>query len=385
MKRTVKRILGLLMMGLILTSVLVPVSASTISELQKDIQQQQQNLDALNDNISSMEDEQDLLEEEISDLDSELLNMLTSIGLLEDDIAAKEEEIAVAQADYDAAKATEQAQYEAMKIRIQYLYENGDSSYLSILLEAQSMSDLLNKAEYVEQIYAYDRQKLEEFQETTRQVEALRVALENEKAELETQKSEMEIQQAYLNTLLEQKKAQSEDYEVQIARAKQEAATYKAKIKEDEKKIAKLKEEERKKLAAQNAAKTNSNTNVAKIITDATGTELGKQIANYACQFIGNPYSYGGTSLTNGADCSGFTYRVYADFGYSLPRTSFLQRNAGVGVEYANAQPGDLICYEGHVAMYIGGGKIVHASSPSTGIKISNATYKPIICVRRII
>lgn len=385
MKRTVKRILGLLMMGLILTSVLAPVSASTISELQKDIQQQQQNLDALNDNISSMEDEQDLLEEEISDLDSELLNMLTSIGLLEDDIAAKEEEIAVVQADYDAAKATEQAQYEAMKIRIQYMYENGDSSYVSILLEAQSMSDLLNKAEYVEQIYAYDRQKLEEFQETTRQVEALRVALENEKAELETQKSEMEIQQAYLNTLLEQKKAQSEDYEVQIARAKQEAATYKAKIKEDEKKIAKLKEEERKKLAAQNAANTNGNTNVAKIITDATGTELGKQIANYACQFIGNPYVLGGTSLTNGADCSGFTYRVYADFGYSLPRTSFSQRNAGVGVEYANAQPGDLICYEGHVAMYIGGGKIVHASSPSTGIKISNATYKPIICVRRII
>lgn len=373
------------MMGLILTSVLAPVSASTISELQKDIQQQQQNLDALNDNISSMEDEQDLLEEEISDLDAELLNMLTSIGLLEDDIAAKEEEIAEAQADYDAAKATEQAQYEAMKIRIQYMYENGDSSYVSILLEAQSMSDLLNKAEYVEQIYAYDRQKLEEFQETTRQVEALRVALENEKAELETQKSEMEIQQAYLNTLLEQKKAQSEDYEVQIARAKQEAATYKAKIKEDEKKIAKLKEEERKKLAAQNAANTNGNTNVAKIITDATGTELGKQIANYACQFIGNPYVLGGTSLTNGADCSGFTYRVYADFGYSLPRTSFSQRNAGVGVEYANAQPGDLICYEGHVAMYIGGGKIVHASSPSTGIKISNATYKPIICVRRII
>ena len=380
-----KRILGLVLMVLVFASVLVPVYASTISDLQNEIQQHQQNLDALNDDIASMEDEQDILEEEISDLDAELLNMLTSIGILEDNIAVKEEEIEETQADYDAAKATEQEQYDAMKIRIQYMYENGDSNYLSILLEAKSMSDLLNKAEYVEQVYEYDRQKLAEFQEITKQVEELRIVLENEKAELETQKSEMQVQQAYLNTLLDQKKAQSEDYEVQIAKAKQEAATYKAKIKEDEKKIAKLKEEERKKLAAQNAANTSGNSNVAKIITDATGTELGKQIANYACQFIGNPYVLGGTSLTNGADCSGFTYRVYADFGYSLPRTSFSQRSAGVGVDYANAQPGDLVCYEGHVGMYIGGGKIVHASSPSSGIKISNATYKSIICVRRII
>ncbi len=387
MKNTMKRILGLLLTGLMFATVLVPAYASNISDLQDDIQQHQQNLNALNEDIASMEDEQDILEEEISDLDAELLNMLTSIGILEDDIAVKEDEIAVAQADYDAAKATEQEQYEAMKVRIQYMYENGDINYLSILLEAKSMSDLLNKAEYVEQVYEYDRQKLEEFQEITMQVEALQNTLESEKAELETQKSEMQVQQDYLNTLLEQKKAQSEDYEVQLAKARQEAATHKAKIKEDEKKIAKLKEDERKKLAAQNAAKSSGggNSSTATIITNATGSELGKQIANYACQFVGCPYVSGGTSLTNGADCSGFTYRVFADFGYSIPRTSFAQRNAGAGVEYANAQPGDIICYEGHVGLYIGGGKIVHASTPSSGIKISNATYRSILCVRRII
>ena len=195
----------------------------------------------------------------------------------------------------------------------------------------------------------------------------------------------MQDHQAYLDSLLEEKKAVSEDYEVQLAKAKQEAATYKAKIKEDEKKIAKLEEEERKRLAAQNAANTSGNGSTATIITNATGSELGKQIANYACQFIGNPYVLGGTSLTNGADCSGFTYRVYADFGYSIPRTSYAQRNAGVAVDYGNAQPGDLICYEGHVGMYIGGGKIVHASTPKSGIKVNNATYRTILCVRRII
>ncbi len=384
MKR-MKRWICLLVMGFVFCSILVPVSASSISEIQQEIRDQQHNLDQVNENISSMEDEQDILEEEINDLDAELLNMLTSIGILEDDIAVKEEEIAAAQAEYDAAVATEQEQYEAMKIRIQYMYENGDTSFLSILFAAESMSDLLNKAEYVEQVYEYDRQKLEEYQAFTLQVEALRVNLEYEREALNAQKAEMEVQQAYLNTLLDQKKAQSADYEVQIAKAKQEAATYKAKIKEDEKKIAKLKEEERKKLAAKNASKTTGNTNTATIITNATGSELGKQIANYACQYVGCPYVSGGTSLTNGADCSGFTYRVYADFGYSLPRTSYSQRSSGTGVDYANAQPGDIVCYEGHVGIYIGGGKIVHASTPSSGIKISNAEYRPIVSVRRII
>ena len=385
MKNVIKRLLSTFIIVVVFSSVLVPVSATSISDLKEDIEQQQENLDAVNENISTIEDEQAILEEEIADLDAELLNMLTSIGILEDDISLKEDEIVVAQADYDAAKETEQEQYDAMKVRIQYMYENGNASYLSMFFEAESMADLINKAEYVEQIYAYDRQKLEEFQAITKQVEDLRVALENEKADLELQKGEMQTQQVYLDSLLEQKKAVSEDYEVQLAKAKQEAATYKAKIKEDEKKIAQLEEEERKRLAAQNAANTNGNSSTATIITNATGSELGKQIASYACQFVGNPYVLGGTSLTNGADCSGFTYRVYADFGYSIPRTSYAQRNAGVSVDYANAQPGDLICYEGHVGMYIGGGKIVHASTPKSGIKINNATYRTILCVRRII
>ena len=121
------------------------------------------------------------------------------------------------------------------------------------------------------------------------------------------------------------------------------------------------------------------------IIDNATGSTTGKNIAKYGCQFIGNPYVYGGTSLTNGADCSGFTYRIYADFGYSIPRTSGSQRSCGVGVNYEDAQPGDLICYDGHVGLYVGGGYIVHASTEKTGIKISKATYRKILAVRRVV
>ncbi|WP_288887611.1 C40 family peptidase [uncultured Eubacterium sp.] len=112
----------------------------------------------------------------------------------------------------------------------------------------------------------------------------------------------------------------------------------------------------------------------------------GSAVIAYAKQFLGNPYVWGGSSLTNGTDCSGFTMSVYAHFGYSLPRTSSAQRSAGVGVSLNAVQPGDIICYNGHVALYIGGGQIIHASTPSTGIIISSMYYgsNP-ICARRII
>lgn len=119
---------------------------------------------------------------------------------------------------------------------------------------------------------------------------------------------------------------------------------------------------------------------------EVIGSGSGSSVASFALQFVGNPYKSGGTSLTNGADCSGFTQSVYAKFGIALPRTSGAQAHVGRGVSYSEARPGDLICYSGHVALYIGGGKIVHASNSKKGICVTNAKYcGPILTVRRII
>lgn len=189
---------------------------------------------------------------------------------------------------------------------------------------------------------------------------------------------------------IEEEKARLEEERLAKEEARKAAEAAEKKLREEEQRKA---EEQRaqEEAAAQSADEGEPQADTQQAAAEvpapavSNGSSLGSAVANYAVQFVGNPYVYGGTSLTNGADCSGFVMSVYKNFGVSLPHSSSADRRVGYAVgSLAEAQPGDLICYSGHVAIYIGNGQIVHASTAATGIKISNASYRSILAIRRI-
>ncbi len=420
-KKRFMRFIGAVAVLTLVVAAAEPVYATTISEIQQQKEENEKNLNNVNQQISGYKGAQADIGNEIEELDAEMVSLLTDINLIEEAIKIKEEEIAVTQADYDTAVAVKDEQYESMKVRIKFMYEQGEMSYIQLFMESLSVSDMVNKAEYVEKLYAYDRKLLEEYQATVEEVAALQDQLEEEKSELQTSQYELEEEEAYLEEVLAQKKEEYENYSVMLAKARQEAAAYTTKIKQETAQIRQLEEEERKRkeeeerkrkeeeerlkaeqeqLLAQQGQSGESQSNSESSQTSSQGASTssstssavssggsgkGQEIANYACQFVGNPYVAGGTSLTNGADCSGFVMSVYKNFGYSLPRSSYAQSSVGKSVSYSEAQPGDIIYYGGHVAIYIGNGRIVHASTERTGIKTESATYRSIITIRRIV
>ena len=405
--RKYKKWLYVILSFILCLSVVDPISATTISELRDNVKKNQSQLKNAQQKADEAQEAQEGVEEEIDEIDAELVNLITDINLCEEAINDKEEEIYRTQLDYDAAVAEKDEQYASMKIRIQFMYEKGDSSYLHMFFGAGNMGDMVNKAKYVEEIYDYDRKLLAEYEDTVKRVQELWNTLEEDKSELETSKTELQEGQAYMEELLAQKKEEYENYSVMLTKAKQEAATYTARIKQETAQIRKLEEEERKRREEEERKRKEEEERRRKeqeaLLADgdagseetpkkqetpeptSSGGGKGQDIANYACKFIGNPYVAGGTSLTNGADCSGFVMSVYKNFGINLPRSSYSQSTVGKGVSYSDARPGDVIYYGGHVGIYIGNGQIVHASTERTGIKITSATYRNIVTVRRIV
>ncbi len=421
-----KAILAVLISFILTILVVEPVWATTISDLEDQKrqleeekrraaelkQQEQEKYENASDIVDSIQSDVDEVAGEIDEIDAALVETIASVELIEEEITEKKEQIEETTKELEEAQAVEQEQYEAMKLRIKFMYEKGDSTYLQLLLESQGFSDMVNKAEYIEKLYDYDRKKLQEYEEARQTVEQLKERLEEEMSELEAQQHELEEEKESLEIMLAERQEVYDNYEVQLAQARQEAAVYRANIKKQNDEIKRLETEAAQKQSQIDAAKqaeeearraqeralqnqqssssgsssvgSSSGSNYASASSYSGTGSKGQQIANYACQFIGNPYVPGGTSLTQGADCSGFVWRVYKDFGYSVPRTSYSLRSAGSEVAYSNAQPGDVVCYAGHVGIYIGNGQIVHASTQKTGIKITNATYKQILSVRRI-
>ena len=413
-ERNGKRIIAAALVVALAGGMSQSIGASAIQDAQDKINEANEQLDQTKSQISDIEKKQNALQQEIDSLDSELVALLLDIEVLKDEIAQKEADIDQATADLAEAEETAKKQYESMKKRIRFMYERGDNALIESLLGAGSMADVLNRVEYFNQIYDYDRTMLTEYQETIEQVASLKETLEQEQQDMLALKENQEHQSAELQSMLTKKRATMDDFDTKLAQAEALAAQYKQTIQEqndiivaeqariaaeeeerrrrEEERRRQEEEERRRQEAAQQQQQQGSSSDSGSGSVDDGGANpdyqtniSGQDVVDFAMQFVGNPYVWGGTSLTNGADCSGFVMSVFGHFGISLPHSSYALRSCGRAVSYSNAQPGDLICYSGHVAIYIGGGRIVGAQSTAVGIATQNATYRTILAVRRVL
>ena len=364
-------------------------------------------------------------------LEEELVRLLALKDILESDMEELKTQIQGADRDYRQAEEKRQRQYDILKKRIQFLYEEGDITYLDILLKAKNIGDVVSQTEYFRQLYEYDQEIIQRYEKLKQEAAGKKELLEEKQSQLEVMEEENESQQKELEGFIAARQKESSGFALELEAAQARAAQAAGEVirKTEEIRILRARQEEdrirqekeRIRQEQESAGREPGSAGQAsgaagrepgaagwepgaagrepggagresggagtaggRPVKSIGGTEFGRNVADYALQFVGNPYVYGGTSLTGGTDCSGYTQSVYRHFGVSIPRTSGEQAGFGREIPYEEMEPGDLVCYSGHVAMYIGGGRIVHASSRKEGIKVSNdPAYRTIVSMRR--
>ena len=313
---------------------------------------------------------------EVNSLQSQLQSIVSKITQLEADLTTKGEEIIQAQADLEQAQEDEKTQYAAMKLRIKYMYEAGDATALESLVSSEDFSDLLSKAEYVQSVHGYDRDKLEEYVATKQKIADLKEQLETEQSQLESMQTEYETEESNLTTLIDSKQAEVADLDSQIQEAAEKAA------KEEEERQKKAEEERQKQLqaASQNSTTTNGNSgssnssnssnsnkgNSSSSSSSSSGSYVSGSTVSRAYSALGKPYVWGAAG-PNSFDCSGLvSFCLTGRYSHTYSSSDF------VGLtKVSNPQPGDICVRVGHVGVYIGGGQMIHAPHTGDVVKIS--------------
>lgn len=322
-------------------------------------------------------------EDQVSSLQTQLTDLMNKLGKLEEDLIATGEEITKAQEDLKEAEELEKKQYEDMKLRIRYMYEEGNTSAVEALVTSKNFGDLVNNAEYVQNVHDYDREKLEEYVETKNKIVDLKSKLEEEKTSLESMQSEYEEKEDELSSTIETKRSEIADFDAQIQAAAEAAAAAAAEA-----------ERQRQQQTVDNSggASTERNDSGGGSGDSSDGggnpasssnpgnagsgnTSTAQAIVNAAYSQLGVPYVWGGTSPGSGLDCSGLTQYCHRKAGISIGRTSQVQGGGGRAV--SSPQPGDLVCYGSHIGIYIGNGQMIHAPRTGDVVKVANVYGSP--------
>lgn len=373
-------------------------------DAEKKKSQAEQDLKDKKNEINGLKDQQQTTADDIKNKSAKLDEILAAQKKLQTDITSKQAEIEQNQKDLAAAQEKQQEQYDAMKKRIQFMYENSaEDNIWTAIIESNGITDMLNRIEYVSDVYDSDRALMDSYQAAVEQVKEIGTKLDNDMNELTAMQDDYEKQQADVEAAIVALENQKEQYASQIAQAQQQADNYQNIITAQGKII----QEQEAAAAAAAAARANSSLSSpsydgggagkgGSIASDyaagggknpgaSTGVS-GSSVVSYAMQFVGNPYVWAGNSLTNGVDCSGFVHEVYAHFGISTPRYSQAFKSVGQAVSFDNIQPGDVVVYPGHVAIYAGGGVIVEAQSTKAGITANRSVQcHTILAIRRLV
>lgn len=369
-------------------------------DAEKKKSQAEQDLKDKKNEINGLKDQQQITADDIKNKSAKLDEILAAQKKLQTDITSKQAEIEQNQKDLAAAQEKQQEQYDAMKKRIQFMYENSaEDNIWTAIIESNGITDMLNRIEYVSDVYDSDRALMDSYQAAVEQVKEIGTKLDNDMNELTAMQDDYEKQQADVEAAIVALENQKEQYASQIAQAQQQAENYQNIITAQGKII-----QEQEAAAAARANSSSSSSSYdgggagkgGSIAGDyaagggknpgaSTGVS-GSSVVSYAMQFVGNPYVWAGNSLTNGVDCSGFVHEVYAHFGISTPRYSQAFKSVGQAVSFDNIQPGDVVVYPGHVAIYAGGGVIVEAQSTKAGITANRSVQcHTILAIRRLV
>lgn len=386
-------------------------------DAEKKKSQAEQDLKDKKNEINGLKDQQQTTADDIKNKSAKLDEILAAQKKLQSDITSKQAEIEQNQKDLAAAQEKQQEQYDAMKKRIQFMYENSaEDNIWTAIIESKGITDMLNRIEYVSDVYDSDRALMDSYQAAVEQVKEIGTKLDNDMNELTAMQDDYEKQQADVEAAIVALENQKEQYASQIAQAQQQAENYQniitaqGKIIQEQEAAAAAAA-----LAAAQAAAARANSSsssgssssgssssssydgggagnggIVKEYAPGGGKDPessvdGSAVVAYASQFVGNPYVWGGNSLTNGVDCSGFVHEVYKHFGIETARYSQAFKNVGNPVSFDCIKPGDIVVYPGHVAIYAGGGVIVEAQSTKAGItKRRSVQCHTILAIRRL-
>lgn len=297
---------------------------------------------------SQLKENKDKAQKELNNVKKEITNLMTSINTTEQELVKVGQAIIKAEADLTEAEEKEKVQYEAMKHRIVAMYENGTGSMLAKALGAGSLADMLKEAENVQTIHDYDRKQLKEYIETKEKIETLKISLEDD-----------------MNALMKKQK-----------KFEQAKADLDNKVSQLQNKIGNINDELRKLSQNASGSSGSSGNNSGSNYVPPVGTGGGAAIVKEAYRYLGVMYAWGGESLS-GVDCSGLVKMAHKAIGVNLPHYSNSIGSGGKLVSETNAQPGDVVCYYGHVGIYLGNGMMIHAPDFGQRVRVQAVYGNP--------